>query len=114
MRAVSQAALLLTLMIQFGCVGGSVTISRSPANRDSLVDIATHEIHRRKLPLPPRYEVVVEEGFYQEEMEPRRTIMCVSFRFRFRGVKDTVYMVTIDRQRVEGSDFGESCHSNEV
>ena len=106
MRARSHMPLLLIAMVLAACAGGTSTKPQlSAERRQALIDIATRELQRQKLPLPRKYDVDVEEGFYQAENEPRRSIMCVMFRFWFRGAKDTVYMVTFDRGRVEASDY---------
>ena len=66
------------------------------ARREQMVERARHEIDRRGLPLPKQCEIKVEEGFSQPENRPRTRIFGVLFRFPYRGVKDTVYIVWFD------------------
>ena len=61
-----------------------------------MIKIARAEIGRRQLPLPKRYEIVIEKGFSHTEIRPRTHIFGVSFRFKYRHAIETVYIVWFD------------------
>jgi len=94
-RTKGAALAIATLLLGGGCASSS-TPRQPHLSRQQMVERARQEIDRRKLPLPEKYEIKVEEGFSRVEARPPARIFGVFFRFPYRGIKDTVYIVWFD------------------
>jgi hypothetical protein len=89
----------VSLFVALTLLAGGLSVGsagKPPETREQMVIIAKQELKRRKLPLPKRYEVKVEEGFSRTEIRPPARIFGVFFKFIYRGAKDTVYIVWFD------------------
>lgn len=75
-----------------------------PANRlprlqrQKLVDTARFALERKGLTLPRIYEVEVSDGQVVTELTPVRQLYVVTFKFLYRGKKDSMYTVHINKR----------------
>jgi len=71
--------------------------------RDNAIYIAKQELKRQNAMLPKAYDVVVENAEAGNELEAPRQVYQVSFSFYYRGRKQIIYTVIIDKRsgRVE-------------
>jgi hypothetical protein len=72
------------------------------------VEIAKAELVRRGLSLPRHYDVAVSHGQVITEINPRREIYVVTFSFMYRGRKDIIYTIHIDKRSGKIEDVYDS------
>jgi hypothetical protein len=93
-----------------GCATPSVLSQGSlpGPDRDRMVHIAQQELARQHANLPHRYDVIVEGAEAGNELQPSRQVYQVSFSFVYRGKKQIIYTVIIDKRSGRVEMFSDS------
>jgi hypothetical protein len=108
--SMNKIAFAIVILLSISCAGPTpVERSTSRAfDRNKLVETAKLELKLRGFMLPTHYDVAVTQGQIITEIEPRREIYVVTFRFIYRGKKDIVYTVHIDKRSGKVKDVYDS------
>jgi hypothetical protein len=73
--------------------------------RNEIIQIAEREIDRRQIHLPPDYDITVDEGVTVFPLEKPQEELVVRFTFTYRGKRDVVYKVLINKRSKKIDDF---------
>src|SRR6266446_6518963 len=93
-----------------GSVASSVKVRQDHdvATRTRIIHIAEGELKRQNATLPRDYDVMVEDAKAGNEVEPSREVCQVSFSFAYRGKKQIIYTVIIDKRSGKVEVFSDS------
>ena len=97
--SMSKVVFLIVLLLSAGCVGTTRAVDRelSALDRNKIIESAKRELRRQNHSLPRVYTVEVGKGGIRSDFHPSREIYVVSFSFAYRGKKDVIYTVFVDK-----------------
>lgn len=106
----NRIAYIIICFLSIGCTAPAQFERNAPRifDRHKLVESAKSELERRGFSLPKHYDVAVTQGQVITEIHPRREIYVVTFSFVYRGKKDIIYTVHIDKRSGKIEDVYDS------
>lgn len=95
----SKVLFLAVLLFSTGCAGTTHAVERelSAFDRNKIIESAKRELNRQNLSLPRNYTVEVGKGGIRSDFHRPREIYVVSFSFAYRGKKEVIYTVFVDK-----------------
>lgn len=96
----SKVVFIIALLLSTGCVGTTRAVERdlSTLDRNKIIQSAKRELERQNLSLPRNYSVEVGKGEIRSDFHRPREIYVVSFSFAYRGKREIIYTVFVDKQ----------------
>lgn len=99
----SKISVIICCLALLGCI--SQPRPSDGSQRSEIIKIAKREIDRRHIHLPLDCNITVDEGVAVFPLGKPREEFIVQFTFTYRGKRDVVYKVVIDRQSRKIDDF---------